>query len=248
MVLNERPEDFLELFEALRLEYYPQTRTEWLLVERIATCVWKLKRILAVERAEAARNHALSGNQIAVQNKGRFALQMAEWHAMVMRRDTQRKSEEAPSREQVIEDEKTILNLQQTNEGVQMLILRLQAVRDETAKAGCLNAEGQRFLVNSLGKTWELLVEVGNDFRDEEKRKTLLGAFDMKLAELAVVKQYIEAQDKVLNEAELRKTSVPVGDFMERIRRYEINVERQLYRAMDRLERLRARRDGEWHR
>ena len=55
----------------------------------------------------------------------------------------------------------------------------------------------------------------------------------------------VRRQEKLEREIELQRLSVPKSSSLELIQRYETGIKRDMYRAMDQLERLQRRRRGE---
>ena len=55
----------------------------------------------------------------------------------------------------------------------------------------------------------------------------------------------IRQREKLAREIGLQRLSIPSGPELERFQRYETSIKRDMYRAMDQLERLQRRRSGE---
>ena len=66
-----------------------------------------------------------------------------------------------------------------------------------------------------------------------------------RLERLGTFKEYVFEREKLAGEAEARSFSLPSVDATDKLLRYEAHFDRQLYRAMDELERLQRRRKGE---
>jgi hypothetical protein len=60
-----------------------------------------------------------------------------------------------------------------------------------------------------------------------------------------VLKAHALEREKLSLDAEARSFSMPSGDATDKLLRYEAHLDRQLYRAMDQLERLQRQRKGE---
>jgi hypothetical protein len=68
---------------------------------------------------------------------------------------------------------------------------------------------------------------------------------DNQLEALSVFKGYALERENLAVDAEARGFSLPPVDATDKLLRYEAHLDRQLYRAMDQLERLQRRRKGE---
>ena len=63
--------------------------------------------------------------------------------------------------------------------------------------------------------------------------------------DLERLRRKVRQREKLAGEIKLQRLSVPSGPELERIQRYETAIKRDMYRAMDQLERLQRRRRGE---
>jgi len=68
---------------------------------------------------------------------------------------------------------------------------------------------------------------------------------DLRMKELESLNQYRLESAKLVRDAEARSFSLPPADATDKLLRYEAHLDRQLYRAMDQLERLQKQRKGE---
>jgi len=62
----------------------------------------------------------------------------------------------------------------------------------------------------------------------------------LQLKQLESLKQHTLERARLEQEAEVRSLSLPAEDATDKLLRYEAHLDRQLYRAMDQLERLRS--------
>jgi hypothetical protein len=84
-----------------------------------------------------------------------------------------------------------------------------------------------------------------NAEKDEETqiaRALTLVTIDAKLKELSALKEYASERESLALDAEGRSFSLPPEEVSDKLLRYEAHYDRQLYRAMDQLERLQQRR------
>src|SRR5207247_8480339 len=73
----------------------------------------------------------------------------------------------------------------------------------------------------------------------------VVASIDNRLETINVFKAYALEREKLAVDAEARSFSLPPVDAADKLLRYEAHLDRQLYRAMDQLERLQRRRRGE---
>ncbi len=79
----------------------------------------------------------------------------------------------------------------------------------------------------------------------DKQRAAVVALIDDRLERISAFKGYaIEREDLALD-AEARSFSLPPVDVTDKLLRYEAHLDRQLYRAMDQLERLQRQRRGE---
>lgn len=242
---DENIEDFHKLHQDLDAEYEPQGRVEELLVERIATCFWKLKRVLRAEHGQLSIEKIELGDRLVAAKNNTFNADFAVWRAMVEGSNAGKNDQKMTPAEQAVARQKVILNLQRTFEGVVLLNSFLQTIKDEIQTTGSVSTEKRRLLSDTLCDDLELLLRDEHNLKDPKRREILVNLIDHKLADLDRQKGLITERDWLRNHSELRRMSVPLDDSMDRILRYETLVERQLFRAMDQLERIQRRRRGE---
>jgi hypothetical protein len=73
----------------------------------------------------------------------------------------------------------------------------------------------------------------------------VIAFIDDRLEKLESFEKRASECDKLAVEAEGRRLSLPSADATDKLLRYEAHFDRQLYRAMDQLERLQRQRKGE---
>ena len=138
----------------------------------------------------------------------------------------------------------------------------LLKVKSELASKGALSEPVQELLVHTFGLTDNVfvracLIAAGGGFgkdsspkeaSDEETPNGIdvaIRVIDLRMEELESLKQYRLESAKLEREAEARSLSLPAEDATDKLLRYEAHLDRQLYRAMDQLERLQRQRKGE---
>jgi hypothetical protein len=80
---------------------------------------------------------------------------------------------------------------------------------------------------------------------DEERVAFITAVIDRRLKKVSELEEYVTKREDLARDAEARSFSLPPADATDKRLRYEAHLDRQLYRAMDQLERLRRRRRGE---
>jgi CRISPR/Cas system-associated endonuclease Cas1 len=83
------------------------------------------------------------------------------------------------------------------------------------------------------------------DKHAEQKHVDVIAFIENRLETLSVFKGYALERENLAVDAEARRFSLPTADATDKLLRYEAHLDRQLYRAMDQLERLQRQRRGE---
>jgi hypothetical protein len=84
--------------------------------------------------------------------------------------------------------------------------------------------------------------------RIEEKqidKSTVVAWIDTQLETIRMFQDYVPEHNKLHEDAEARTFSLPPAEATDKLLRYETHFDRQLYRAMDQLERMQRQRRGE---
>ena len=83
------------------------------------------------------------------------------------------------------------------------------------------------------------------DKEADKGRASLVAFIDNRLETISLFKGCAIEREKLALDAEARCFSLPPADATDKLLRYEAHLDRQLYRAMDQLERLQRQRRGE---
>ena len=83
------------------------------------------------------------------------------------------------------------------------------------------------------------------DKQSEQKHPDVIALIESRLKRLAVFEEYASEREQLAVDAEGRSFSLPTADATDKLLRYEAHLDRQLYRAMDELDRLQRQRRGE---
>jgi hypothetical protein len=237
-------EDFNSLLGQLRTDLQPLGILEEMLVEKIAVCYWRLRRVLRCEVGEIRRE-----------------LDTAVWDRHIRRAD----GVEHERRFAMLDSSRR--NLTKTSLGIQYLINVLGEARATVKDVGHLTDEVEKKLIESFGHEEKgftqtcmflsLLITKGPQEADQDQetdpdspspakcKKILLDTLSEQEKALQKLKSLIEENEKLELEAHLASLALPSREVIEKILRYETTIERQLYRAISQLERLQRQRKGE---
>jgi len=85
--------------------------------------------------------------------------------------------------------------------------------------------------------------EVGAE--ESDRRAFLVGFINSRLERISSFQGLAAEREAFARDAEARRCTLPPADATDKLLRYEAHLDRQLYRAMDQLERLQRQRGGE---
>ena len=148
-------------------------------------------------------------------------------------------------------------NLREHLSGLEYLIALLRGAKSEIQSDGYLS-EKLRKKIFSAFCFWDYGFALGclsagparAGMKDpasntETSNADVVAIIENRLERLGALKEYVFEREKLAEDAEARSFSLPSADATDKMLRYEAHVDRQLYRAMDQLERLQRRRKGE---
>lgn len=208
-----------------------------MLVEKIAVSYWRLRRVL---RCEVGRIRGKLDNLALNTSFDQIERLNRELSLAVL----------DPSRSA----------FKRSSRGIRKLLETLDNVRAIVEESGEITEEARDNLIQSYGNepnstTIHLLIinELGkedNQLTDQplpsEKRKALLlDAIDNEQKKTRQFEGVFREQEELEIESTLLGASLPPKGTIEKLLRYETAIERQLYRAIDQLERLQRQRRGE---
>jgi|SRR5579862_8025972 len=223
---SEREQEFQSLYRQFWVHLAPVGPMETMLVERMVTTYWRLHRVLIGERGEIAHSVGDSGRRMSGLELDEVGSSRRDiTHAMeVLGRVRQRVREEGELTEAILEEV-----MRAFNDVSNPVATRLKGIWEDALR----NPEN-------------LSVEesVAGGFKSPQQERLLtyidreLTCFEWKLTEL---------REREEHEAESRRDAafLPSPTVLDKILRYEASLERQLYRAMNQLERLQRSRKGE---
>lgn len=151
-----------------------------------------------------------------------------------------------------------IADMKRTSKGVSMLDYNLRQLRDAFENEGRLTKEAIDFvIVGEKGNIYSIQLSEMQSALEENPgnldpaallaahRKEVLDFIQGQLDSLEKLKTRLKERERIEEESRRAAQSLPSREVLEKIMRYEMRLERQLYRAMTQLERLQRMRRGE---
>lgn len=241
---EENVEEFKTLLGQLEADLAPDGPLEHILVERIAVCYWRLRRVIRYETGKIRRR-----------------LDCASWRAAV------------GQAEQFAFDKK-FAGLGDSGEkfmkstmGLDYLISVLQTVEESVAEVGYLDEWAKDRLFETFGtdkkgiaaecllfsmmategvaKAAEDPDRFGSPPSPDVCKQLILDTLREHRERLTQLRDVMSENEGLHRDAMVRGLSLPSKESVDKIIRYETTIERQLYRAVSQLERLQRRRLGE---
>jgi len=241
---RENRAQFNTLLARLFDDLQPEGILEEILVEKIAVSYWRLRRVLRCEVGEIRKELDSAVLRSAYELVDRF-----NRDKKYLALDEHRQ------------------NMQRSSLGVQHLIGVLDEVREECEKAGRLTEGARDRLFGIFGTDddalptaclfFQYMAEKGPELATEdpehygtvaspgECHQGLLKMLDDESERLKYLKQCAEGKEQLETDAMAASLALPSKDAMDRILRYQTTIERELYRAMNQLERMQRQRRGE---
>jgi hypothetical protein len=227
-------------FKALREQYWkhlaPVGPVEEMLVERIVTTYWRLRRALTAETGEIALSVDIGHWSRTRKETGFMLRAYAELGELVPK-------------------------LKESAVGISVLAMILEKARDDVKQHGELTEEALGQVLKSLaGKPNEItekltklramLADNPDGLAPEalkaKHQEAVLKYIENELSWCRYLKRECEEREDKEEEARQAASVLPSSDVLDKILRYETTLERQLYRAMHQLERLQRMRQGEF--
>lgn len=231
--IKESPREFRAFHQNLREDLQPVGMMEEILVEQIATSYWRLIRVHKAESGEIA---------LSVDN--------AEW---------KRKNPDVTMTAMMwgVTNDPTI-KMRESAFGNQFMYHQLEAVRVSVEKEGQLTEDAVKSVM-LLGKPYRLTKELEQlrmelqqnsegleetAFRAKQKEEAL-AYINRKIRHVSWEVDRCEKREEMEEQARQAADILPSAETLEKLLRYETVLQKKLYRAMNHLERLQRRRQGE---
>jgi hypothetical protein len=261
---EENLEEFHSLLEGLWDTYEPIGVVEESLVQAIAACWWRKARVIRAENGEIRKRLDTIAVDQAFRNsdKGNLALLSSEvdlgWYNPENPADGKVSTTDRWSAMQVAQS-----NLRGHHSGLAYLRALLQKAKSEIVSDSYMSEKIQKKIFFALGlcdyffaltcfnagppetKMEDRPSDKIADKPTDEERADIIAFIDNRLERISTFEEYASEREKLAVDAEARSFSLPLVDAADKLLRYEAHLDRQLYRAMDQLERVQRQRRGD---
>jgi hypothetical protein len=242
--LKEDKEQFDQVLTDLRNDLSPEGALEEILVEEIAVCYWRLRRVVRAEVGEIMKAadpdiDTLDEVERMIEKLGSGTLDQAARERLL--------GTSAGLKAVVSFVEERLAKIKGSGSISIDTVEALKSIFDNKAQ----EIEVLSYLSNTpIDKRVPLPPGVSNPMYDaftpEKARQILIGNITIEAAALNVKEVGIKKIQAYKRQIELLQGHVPSSDSLDTISRYETTIKRHLYRAIDQLERLKRRREGEF--
>ena len=213
--------DLEEILSDLNLELCPEGRIEAMLVERIANCYFQLSRVARCQTAhvEIAMRKEFFDPSVDLGDRQEQLRAKAKFH------------------QNMSEVVKTTIEILETDHGLDVVpMARLGRVIVNPDHAFRLSSLNDR-LRESKGEA-----NKQTDSSVEKLEEEFLRTLHLALSELRDMSEGLESWNNGLQYARFNQHLVPEEGVLRKLQRYDSMLDRQLHRALDRLEHLQRRR------
>jgi hypothetical protein len=236
--LKESTNEFKKLCQEFYADLNPVGPLEEMLVGQIVTAAWRLRRARSAESGEIALSVDTGWWQREKHNPLPLLLAMPHVPGM----------------------EALVTKLEQSAWGCRYLIYCLRDVREGVERDGELTEAALKDFKLSLRDQPDSTVKKLEQFRawflaNPEKlepealrtrhKEEVLKYLNQQISQIGYCEDQREEREDAEERARQSAAVLPSADVLEKILRYETALERQLFRAMNQLERLQRRRQGE---
>jgi hypothetical protein len=263
---EESLKEFHGLVGRLWESYEPVGVVEETLVQRIATCWWRLARVIRAENGETRKGLDSLGMDRFFRSSDQFNLAMSLLE--VAGNGDLYSPQNQADRKVSTRGRLSALQGFQTDVRADRFDLAylkglLKKVKSEV-ESGELISDGTWRRVLDAFCAWDYLLthtclsacppeakvenrpsENVEDKQADKKRSDVVAFIDSRLERITLLEELASEREKLARDAEVRSLSLPPADATDKLLRYEAHLDRQLYRAMDQLERLQRNRRGE---
>ena len=261
---EESLKEFHVLVESLGNTYLPVGVVEETLVQTIATTLWRKARVIRAENGEIRKQLDTLEVDRALRNSNKANLDVA---LLEMDMGSYNAENPADGRVSTVERWSAMQaaqsNLREHRSGLGYLIALLNTAKSEISNDGFISEAIAKKIFSAFG-LWnhffaiccfragppevtpegppsEKVVEK----QVEQEHTDVLALIENQLEMLGLFKEYVSERERLAADAEARTFSLPSAEATDKLLRYEAHLDRQLYRAMDQLERLQRQRRGE---
>jgi len=261
---EESLEEFHVLVENLGKCYEPVGIVEESLVQTIATALWRKARVIRAENGEIRKRLDTLKVDRALRKSDKANLDLA-----LSEMDLYLFNVENPADGKVSTVERWSAmqaaqsNLREHHSSLAYLSALLQAAKSEITSDGHISEKIAKKIYFAFGlwdylfaltclhagppesKKEDLPFEKDGDKQIETKEADIVAFIEHQLEKISTFKEYALYRENLTVDAEARSFSLPPVEATDKLLRYEAHLDRQLYRAMDQLERLQRQRRGE---
>jgi hypothetical protein len=261
---EEDEREFHALVDGLFECYQPVGVVEEMHVQTIATCWWRKARVIRAENGETRRRLDTLSVDRTLQDSDKVNLDLAVARAKLGFFGRENLADQIPRMEHWAALQRVQTTFRAHPSGLAYLHALLQNAKSEMARDGYLSEDTRGNIWCEFG-FWDCVfaltcvykggppaakaddrpAEVGDDKEAEKERADLVAFIDQRLERLGLFERFASEREQLTGDAEARAFSLPPADATDKILRYEAHLDRQLYRAMDQLERLQRQRKGE---
>ena len=255
---RENQEEFDALHRKVWEHYAPAGIPEEIQADILVSCYWRLARTYRAETGEIRRELDSTERDVRLARAEEVGAGMF-MQAMMHPEATKSLKPWFDSKVSMYEKARSLVKYQndmrKTPEGNLSFARVLLNAKRELTESGAISSEVYNSLVSVLGLCcpflMQVLCELGPSTSTTQTedlantRALAIALIDVELINLrAFADELLESES---NEASVQKQirSLPTGERADKIIRYESHLLRQLYRAIDELERLQRRRMGE---
>jgi hypothetical protein len=262
----EDVEEFNDLLQGLRQDNQPVGMTEELLVEKIAICWWKLARALRHEMGQIRKRLDNVGVTQVLEQEDKSNLEL--WLHLTAEQKCfyagGKKDELPPLNDWLPIMQGLQSKLRTKPAGIQYLKHVLATTKLEIQTKGYVSEQNQKMLLCAIGFCDQALFmaclsltqspkdgkmegapEESSEKGSLARREYVLDLIDQRAELLEWLGERAEVNQLLEVDAEARSLVLPDEAAANKLLRYETHLDRQLYRAMDELERRQRRRKGE---
>jgi len=152
---------------------------------------------------------------------------------------------DVPAPAQIAADEAVIRSLRSTESGISAIGELIRDIKKEVIRQGTLPEGRILFILKCLGFEWLGEVPLNGEFETPDQCKNFLHNLDVELTELDKAAASVRVMRASELKAAILSASLPSEEALHRLLRYETHIDRQLYRAIDQLERTQRLRKGD---
>jgi hypothetical protein len=262
---EESLEEFHALVERLWEDYEPVgVINEESLLQTIAACWWRKAHVIRAENGEIRKGLDTLSIDRALRNSDKDNLDLAlsamdlSWYRAENQSDQMVSTRDRYSAMQVAQR-----SLWEHPYGLVYLNALLEVAKSEIASDGYMSETIRKKIFSAFcfsdyffavacrsagppeAKLEDGPSEKGTDKETEKERAFIVAILDLHMKKISEFKEHALEREELVADAEARRFSLPPADATDKLLRYEAHLDRQLYRAMDPLERLQRRRKGE---